>query len=325
MQDFPLLFQVRGKCLISYTDNSYFKNPSPTLERKPIVSRGVFTISAQKKLKKILSLWTYTNSSEVCNYSFITLTLSSFYKKDIKYDRLLFSLIEKLVYRYGKFNYVWRLEFQKNGNAHWHLLIDKSIDWKIVRGVWNKLQKIHVDDYQKKMQQKYNRGFYMDNEMIDFKGNIVEENIQRERYKKGEKANWRNPNSTDCKIINTAFESVEAYLSKYVSKNDSEVKSTDFNRFWGCNDELRLLKYCVVDECDFTIEEESLLKSSVIKVINDDCYRLLCTVYNRMNFEWLLEREAGVLSANREFIKHSVVGSSVLIEKDLKKYGKLFD
>jgi len=45
----------------------------------------------------------------------------------------------------------WKAEAQKNGNIHFHILIDKYVDMKFIQGMWNHYQQKHgyLDAYQK--------------------------------------------------------------------------------------------------------------------------------------------------------------------------------
>ena len=81
---------------------------------------------------------------------FITLTISDAINTEIDHKTLFKNYIEKLQYTIGKFNYISKIEFQENGNIHWHIMQDKEVDCKIVRGIWNKTQIEYVNGYQKK-------------------------------------------------------------------------------------------------------------------------------------------------------------------------------
>lgn len=277
-------------------------------------------------MKSIIDKWIYVCSSfgTAPDFSFITLTLSSSMKSDIRYDKLLSSLIAKLIYRYGKFNYCWKAEYQGNGNLHYHLMIDRLIDWKIVRRQWNLLQSVHVDDYQMKMKCRFRRGYFFDDSLLDYSGNVVSEDVQLRRYKSGVKANWRNPNSTDVKICSD-LSAVGSYISKYMSKSDSEVDVERLlKRYWSCNDELRLLRYAVISESVFTADEYCLLLDSKISEVRDSLYRLKCVVSEKLYFDKIREVESGHLLRCRDLISYSSTANGKLIDKELIFYDRLF-
>lgn len=325
MIELPIIFQIRKNCIISYTDYSPISRVS---SNKEIVRSGKYSSSAMKKFKKLLDLWCYSVADLDCKFSFITLTISSEMDKNINYSMLLKRLIETLEYRYGKFNYVWRIEFQLNGNLHFHLIIDIEIDWKIVRSQWNKIQKIHVDRYAIKMRSKYRNGFYFDGNMLDYNGKVVEEEIQYKRFSKGNKANWRNPNSTDVKIVVDSSQ-ISSYVSKYVTKTDADnsdkVSSHSITRFYGCSDTIRLLKYCSVHESECSIDLYMLLSSLDKKIIFDDRHRHLCEIIAKVDNVYLNSREREQLLINQNILLNRRSSKNYrLVGKELIRYNNLF-
>ena len=164
----PLIFQVRDNCIIAYSDfTAIGKKYKEKQEQKPTINTtGTYTESAKKRFKRYLDIWTYSNTGINNTFSFITITLSSAYKKGTDYNKYLNRLIEKIQYRYGSINYAWKLELQQNGNPHYHIIFDKPIDWKIIRKQWNKIQSTHVDEYQIKMKSKYKNGYFFDTTIL---------------------------------------------------------------------------------------------------------------------------------------------------------------
>ena len=126
-----------------------------------------FTISEHARKTMILKIqWLYfmaksrykksITGKEIHNFklNFITLTLAS---KQVHptaqitkecFNQFMVELRE----RYKIENYVWRLEFQKNGNVHYHIVTDCYTDFHIVQKVWNRCQEKlgYVTAYQKK-------------------------------------------------------------------------------------------------------------------------------------------------------------------------------
>jgi len=117
---------------------------------------------------------------------------------------------------YGLKNYVWKVEFQKNGKLHLHLTTDTFISHHVLRHYWNSLLK---------------------------KNNFLDEFIAKYKHD--------NPNSTDVHAV-WKVKNLGAYISKYMSKNE-ESEETINGRIWGCNYELSDKNKCVVginrDEC----------------------------------------------------------------------------
>lgn len=74
--------------------------------------------------------------------SFITLTLSSRQQhtdQEIK-NVVLHKFLDYIIKVHAVKHYVWKCERQKNGNIHFHLVIDKYIDYTIIRNKWNEYQ-----------------------------------------------------------------------------------------------------------------------------------------------------------------------------------------
>ena len=325
MKKLPQVFQIRNNSIVVYNDYSVIDRVQPT-ERKKIEKTNTFSKGSKKRMMQILNKWQYVlqETKMKKEVSFVTLTLSSKMKDNIRYDLYLKSWLEKIQYRYGKLNYVWKAEYQKNGNLHYHILTDTAIDWKIARSQWNKIQSIHVDEYQNKMKLKYSKGYYFDKEMVNKKNEIVSEEIQLKRYNKGKKCNWRNPNSTDVEII-TDMETVGNYIGKYINKKEEqENENTTLKRYWSCNDELRLLKYATIKETEFTNEEWSILLDNKQKEIRDNMYRLLCIITEKIYTETIIKRESEVLQQNRDLITYTTKPNDKLLQKEVKKYDKIF-
>lgn len=110
---------------------------------------------------------------------------------------------------YGLKNYVWKVEFQKNGKLHLHITTDTFIHHATLRHYWNQLLKRNgfLDDFIKK-------------------------------YK------HENPNSTDVHSV-WKVKNLGAYIAKYMAKN-SDSEETVNGRIWGCNYELSDKNKCVL-------------------------------------------------------------------------------
>jgi len=98
--------------------------------------------------------WIFNHISKQYQYhhiSFITLTVSA--KKNIStrfgYDHLLKPFLGWLRDTKGVKTYVWKLEFQKRGQVHYHITLPDFIDYNEIRKAWNSLQRKAglLDDY----------------------------------------------------------------------------------------------------------------------------------------------------------------------------------
>lgn len=136
--------------------------------------------------------------------NFITLTLPDTAKEISNYDfktKLLNPWLTYMRKYLGLKNYVWKIEFQKNGKLHLHISTDTFIHHARVRSSWNSL-------------------LGKNNYLVDF-------------YKKFGHAN---PNSTDIHSVRK-IRNLGAYLAKYMSKKMSDNKIFK-GRIWGCNFEI---------------------------------------------------------------------------------------
>lgn len=316
--------QVRKNCIIEYQEYTKYNNSPPPAAKKNNKKSG-FSIGSQMRMKKTLALLEYY-TPEKNKISFVTLTLSSAQKKGVNYYTLLNLMLKKIYYNYG-FNYVWKAEHQENNNVHFHLIILGCVDWKYIRSSWNKIQKIHVDEYQMKMKEKYRKGYYYDHSLRSPSGNIVDEETQKKRYEKGIKANWRNPNSTDVKIVGGEEGSnIGIYIAKYISKNEEKVipPSLLLSRYWGCSDVIRNLRYLCYYEDELSNEEYASLTSGLVKIVVDEVGRIICKVYEKkLSYEMSKAENEMINEVSRLLFAPSPPRKNV--EKVIKKYSNLFE
>lgn len=216
-------------------------------------------------LAKSKQIKTY-NGKNIFNFKigFITLTLPSPQLTSTSYvtSELLNTFLTEIRTRTKMENYVWRLEFQANGNVHYHIVTDTYLDYHLVQKVWNKILDYHgyIKPYQDKMNafslSDYNR-LYNKNSKIEY-SEIVK------RYARGKRENWSQPNSVDVKPV-ISNKAIANYISKYFSKEsksgvDRNEHDTDENsksmRLWFCSRSLSKLKSVsnFVDAVDYDIE-----------------------------------------------------------------------
>ena len=195
--------------------------------------------------------------------AFITLTLPSSQKhtdKEIKNTCLNQFIIEIKKYYYVK-NYLWRAEKQKNGNIHFHIIVDKFIPYQELRDRWNRIiNKLgYVDSYRDNMQTFYKDGFRLHQNLLG----TWSAKQQRAAYERGARTHWNSPNSTDIHSVQK-IHNIKAYVSKYMTKNDKPDKtdndttqgySSQTGRIWGSNQELGNIKGAQT-EMDNQLEEE---------------------------------------------------------------------
>jgi hypothetical protein len=193
-----------------------------------------FSISEQAKKTMLLKInWLYfmaksrykkaISGVEIHNFkmNFITLTLSS--KQIHPTGELTEKLFNQFLIEIRKIykieNYVWRLEFQKNGNVHYHIVTDTYTDYHIVLKIWNRIQdKLgYVAKYTKKhivMTLNDYVNAYSDNGKVSF-------DTLKYRYARGKASRWKIPNSVDVKSVSSG-KKISFYISKYFGKKENK-------------------------------------------------------------------------------------------------------
>lgn len=204
--------QVRARALIHYA----IPHPRPqrqyTQFTKPTYS-GQMTMHAARRIRKTIDLffqlspertvWNDVSSNfQKFRVNFITLTISCQQLVPCKeaYERLLAPFLRKLR-TLGKISYVWKGEFQKRGQPHYHITTNAFINWTTVREWWNNLQ--------------------------EKAGYLAE-------YRAAH--GHSNAPSTEVKAVRK-LEKVDLYLAKYLAKNDPTKKWE--GKVWGCSENLR--------------------------------------------------------------------------------------
>jgi hypothetical protein len=171
--------------------------------------------------------------------------------------------------KYNLQNYVWRLEFQKNGNAHYHIATDTFIDYTACKLIWNRcLKKLgYIQRYQQKFIgmtfAKYCE-LYNDNGKTPF-------NVLRERFGRGCATRWDSPNTVDVRAVSNS-KNIAFYISKYITKksdhvlnkivSEREPSSTNL-RLWFCSRSLSAL-----DKIEIFMEEYDYLVQKCIASID---------------------------------------------------------
>jgi hypothetical protein len=177
------------------------------------------------------------------NIGFVTLTLPSKQQHTdlvIKNQCLNQFLIELAKY-HGVKSYIWKAEYQKNGNIHFHLLINRFIFYYHLQARWNRIiEKLgYVSMYREEQKKFHANGFQLRTELL----NKWSEESQLKAYLKGKKENWSKPNSTDVHAIHNVV-NLKAYFAKYFSKTTEKVPPYPFKteedrehigKVWSCS------------------------------------------------------------------------------------------
>lgn len=244
---------------------------------------------------------TLNNGKQIFNFKmcFITLTLPAIQKHTSKEitNKCLNQFITEVGERFGMKNYVWRLEFQKNGNAHYHLATDTFIEYWQARSIWNRiLNKLgYIEEYSNKFSKYSFQDYYK-----EFHKEGEEDNAKLiERYTYGKATRWENPNTVDVKNV-TSSKNIAFYISKYITKKsevslNKKVLERDGDggnfRLWFCS--------------------RSLSKVSKIEVFLEECNKLVDNFMNNLKnvkkfvFEYCSVQYFNYTEQSNEFKKYA--------------------
>lgn len=212
--------------------------------------------SRNKLIKKVNWLFQCSKSRVIKSYSgkiisnfkinFLTLTLPSeqIHPTAVIVKECFEKFLTEVRNRFKMQNYVWRIEFQKNNNVHFHLVTDTYLDYFVVRSIWNR--KINSLGYVNRFAEKMSKMSF--NEYVSLNKNTDFETLKK-RYIKGRAGKWAHPNSVDTKSANSQ-NNIAFYISKYIGKRgNSLVKKNPLDneensfaiRLWFCSRSLSRL------------------------------------------------------------------------------------
>jgi len=204
--------------------------------------------------------------------NFLTLTLPALQKHstDELTKTCLNQFFTELKAKKNLNNYVWRLEFQKNGNAHYHIATDTFLDYTECKLIWNRcLRKLgYIQDYQNKfIGMKFSD--YCKNHSDNGKTPF---NVLRERFGRGCATRWDSPNTVDVRSVSNA-KSIAFYISKYITKKSEhalnpivsarEPQTTNL-RMWFCSRSLSAL-----DKIEIFLQEYDPLLEKIFYEISN--------------------------------------------------------
>lgn len=224
---FPVLtIRPDGLCVHTHWEPAWvrsansFTRPNLDEDRKKAYSGNV-TPHAMKRLRwAILLMIACAEEKTAINFktkkpftykiAFVTLTLPAS-QGDITdqaiHKKCFEPWVKRMKRRYGMNTYVWRRERQKNGNVHYHIIIDVYIDHANIRSHWNTcLEKL---------------GFIS-------------------RFHK--RHSHADPNSTDVHSIRKV-RNLAAYMVKYLTKQAAKGQEID-GKLWDCSANLKSKERC---------------------------------------------------------------------------------
>lgn len=249
------------------------------------------SVNSQRNLKdKISYLFQFAKARRIKTYNgkvipnfkvcFLTLTLPATQKHctAVISNKLLDTFLQVLRQRLGMQNYVWRLEFQSNGNVHYHIATDVYVDYYFAKKHWNNICETlgYISDYQQSMQSLSYTDYF---KKYNSAGNIPADVVYK-RWVRGKSDKWRNPNSVDVKNAKSS-DNIAWYISKYFSKSEKGAKCNALDNeensfalrlcFWS-----RSLSRCKSESMPFDYYAYDLIKifencAEVLRVCYDYC------------------------------------------------------
>ena len=286
---------------------------------------------------------------------FVTLTLPSsqikekrFYKgisapavvwkhtdKEIK-AKCLNQLFVELKKHYDITDRIWKAEKQKNGNIHFHILVNKYIPHADLRKRWNRIiNKLgYVDEYKKKHEKMSESDYLLYRlssctpEYINRVGRSTLETRYRKVYQTNVAENWLNPNSVDIHSLYKSkngkdVKNVVAYIAKYMSKSDeheSSAKEFGFDsqyvsgRIWYCSQVISKSCQLTVDYTDslYSDFEKAIEKIKDVYVITDENIKCAC-------MSIVTAAKKGVKSFDKLFADNLTLQKKVYYESKLRQ------
>lgn len=194
------------------------------------------------------------------NLNFVTLTFPAKQEHtDLEAKKMLNYYLTELKNSIGNFMYVWKAEKQKNGNIHFHVLINRYVNYLHIRKIWNAILNRYgyIEKYKQKLS-KMTMQEYINYRKNNAKIKHTQKHIEnyKKAYREGKKTGWTNPNTTDVHSLRS-IKSAAAYITKYMCKDEKEIEG----RYWGCSDELRNYVFCaVVSRQDIAILQKNSTK-----------------------------------------------------------------
>jgi len=288
---------------------------------------NVSSIAKRKMTKAVNYMLFITNDKTVTNQytgknfkfkiAFATLTLpaTQIHSDNTIKSQCLNQVLIELKKYYHVRNYIWRAEKQKNGNIHFHILVDKFIPHQELRDRWNRIvNKLeYVDTYRSEMQSWHENGFRVRKNLL----RTWPLRKQKAAYDRGARTHWSSPNSTDIHSVQK-IRDLKSYITKYVTKNEvqnyalrieklKEFREQNSNiqnkvpgtkrkelirkkrlrqstakkmmqkgRIWGCNTELSNLKGAQ-SVVDWNLEDElnELTENENVRVLKDQYFTII--------------------------------------------------
>jgi len=233
-------------------------NDKEVPDKTKAVENATFSEYQKKRVLKSLDWFFFICQKEGRKIGFVTLTLSGkqAHSTAVLNNLMLNQFLTELRAKTPVNRYVWKLEYQKNGNVHYHILIDCFVQWQIIRGIWNRIQRKagYIDQFR----DKFKNMTVQDYVQYAVRTSKVDTHKAVSNYRTNVKNRWSNPNSVDVHSVDRV-KNIRAYVAKYMAKanNAKSLLTVDFVennkdkfRSFGCSRSVSVLKSIVVD-CNY--------------------------------------------------------------------------
>jgi hypothetical protein len=265
----------------------FYTSPTANFGEKENKANGRISPHAKRKITKALDYLLLMSQPKIgyipksgkkfqFQIAFVTLDLpSTQIHSDNEIKRTCWnSFLIELQRYHNVHNYLWRAEKQKNGNIHFHLIIDKFILYSELRKRWNRIaNKLgYVDRYRENQLKWHTDGFKVRTDLLKH----WPEEKQKQAYLEGMRTNWSSPNSTDIHSVKF-ISNLKLYVTKYLTKNETDtnkgsqsdvIQIIQTGRIWGCNQELSDIKGAQL-EVDSEIDQAM---KKVLAIVNPPTY-----------------------------------------------------
>lgn len=283
---------ILSSTILTDSGNTYTRyNSNVKQHKKCNISK--LSVQSQRKVKKAISYMAHMSPNrkiynpKTCakfnfKLAFITLTLSSRQQHTDQHIKkaCLHPFLDYIQKVYKVKNYVWKSERQKNGNIHFHLVIDKFIGYEVIRERWNYYQENlsylreyyeqfkgvkEIPDTKKEYYSVNSTDVHSVRKINDLHKYLIKYMIKPTTY-----------NKIRVKRNSTHLPPKNYELYKYLSANTkSALKNMSSNgRIWGCSHTLSNITGARDFLCRDIEEEVHRLKESGKCYIKDESYFL---------------------------------------------------
>lgn len=313
---------IHPDSLILYSKLEYFENTFPNsrlnnLKGKRNNHHKILSIQATRKLEKCIKYLIYLahekkvyNSKSKSTFSykvgFITLTLASqqIHTDKVITEQLLHQFLIEAKQKWKVSRYVWKAEYQRNGNIHYHILVDRYIPFQELRNCWNRIQeKLGYVSRAKHKNSNYSYNSTDIHSLYNVKDVTSYITKYMSKTNKNRVATAKRCESNICRynyeelaaLTNQSLFKVQSYDDgdsyfykmnlkeqrkhlKSVSQGAKEFLTNNVNRFriWGCSQDLSRNKGCAdCIENGYYEEIEKLRKDKNVKVYDADYYTVI--------------------------------------------------